>query len=311
MKTQNPWMGRVKGSAGNMTGCKIYDKNVLRAKAFEVSNPKTPAQQVQRSFFKSLAAICATFNEDELRFLFPQKPKSMSRRNALSKQLAEDVILVDGEKVLDFASIDTLGNAPTMDFGTTECVNDGTNITVTLDPVVSGNETYGDYVFVAALVNVTKGKITMPLVGETIETGVLEITLPDGWESADEVNAIPLMTNIKGDAAPTGYGTMYVTKRPGHKGPAPEPPFNGVTIQCTGLNAWDTFSLDISGTSASGGTPTSLVNDGNVICSGFNETSENVFTGSFVEAVDASASSTLVVTMPDESEITLQVVFAD
>ena len=39
MKVQNPIIGRARGSAGGMTFCKNYDKNVARAKAFEVSNP--------------------------------------------------------------------------------------------------------------------------------------------------------------------------------------------------------------------------------------------------------------------------------
>ena len=47
-KVQNPIIGRAKGSAGGMTFSKNYDKNVMRAKAFEVNNPNTQAQQTQR-----------------------------------------------------------------------------------------------------------------------------------------------------------------------------------------------------------------------------------------------------------------------
>ena len=88
MKVQNPIIGRSRGSAGGMTFCKNYDKNVARAKAFEVSNPNTPAQQNQRTFFKGVSVVTSMFTPDELRTLFPQKPKAMSRRNALSKQIA-------------------------------------------------------------------------------------------------------------------------------------------------------------------------------------------------------------------------------
>ena len=79
MKTQNPWMGRMKGSAGSMTGCKVYDKNVMRAKAFEVNNPKTQAQQTERGFFAQLIAAVATLSDAQLRTLYPQKPKTKSR----------------------------------------------------------------------------------------------------------------------------------------------------------------------------------------------------------------------------------------
>jgi hypothetical protein len=107
MKIQSPWMGRIKGSAGNMTGCKVHDKNVMRAKAFEVNNPNTAAQQVQRSYFADLTKLVAGFTPDQLRTLFPSKPKAMSRRNALAKQLAEYNSMDGTAKVIDFNSIDT------------------------------------------------------------------------------------------------------------------------------------------------------------------------------------------------------------
>lgn len=109
MKTQNPWIGRVRGSAGNMTGCKVYDKNVLRAKAFEVSNPNTAAQQTQRNFFKQVSGIASTVSEEELRSLFGMKPKAMSRRNMLSKQIAAATAVVDGVKIVDFSKIEAIG----------------------------------------------------------------------------------------------------------------------------------------------------------------------------------------------------------
>lgn len=112
MKTQNPWMGRMKGSAGNLTGTKIYDKNVMRAKAFEVSNPNTQAQQTERGFFAQLMAAVATLSEDQLRTLYPQKPKTKSRRNMLTTQLSS-AFSVDGTtKSLDFANVAQFGNGP-------------------------------------------------------------------------------------------------------------------------------------------------------------------------------------------------------
>lgn len=215
MKTQNPWMGRFRGSAGNMTGCKVYDKNVLRAKAFEVSNPNTPAQQVQRSFFKDLSQLVASFSVDELRTLFGQKPKAMSRRNALARQLAEDRTTDDGEKVLDFANMNTLGNASTMDFGTTTCAFSGNNIAVELDASVKANTTINDNYFIAAIVNDTKGEIHMSITSGVVSTGTLSIAKPANWETTDTIHAIPLILDTK--SAPVGFGTLAVTKRPEKK----------------------------------------------------------------------------------------------
>lgn len=215
MKTQNPWMGRFRGSAGNMTGCKVYDKNVLRAKAFEVSNPNTPAQQVQRSFFKELSQLVASFSVDELRTLYGQKPKAMSRRNALARQLAEDWTTDNGEKVLDFANINTLGNASTMDFGTTTCAFSGNNIAVELDASVKANTTLNGNYFIAAIVNDTKGEIYMSITSGVVSTGTLSIAKPANWVTTDTIHAIPLILDTK--TAPVSFGTMAVTKRPEKK----------------------------------------------------------------------------------------------
>ena len=110
MKVQNPIIGRSRGSAGGMTFCKNYDKNVARAKAFEVSNPKTALQTNQRTFFKEVMDITKTVSDEELRSLFGIKPKAMSRRNALSKQIAAAYNVDDGQKVVDFSKLQAIGN---------------------------------------------------------------------------------------------------------------------------------------------------------------------------------------------------------
>lgn len=214
MKIQSPWMGRIKGSAGQMTGCKVYDKNVLRAKAFEVSNPNTPAQQIQRTFFASLTALCSDFSDELLRTLFPQKPKTMSRRNAITKQIAVSNTMSGGAKVIDFPSIDTLGNASVMDFGDTLCTWDGNTLDVVLDASVSSNAIYALYYWFTALVNETKKEIYVPSLFNLVTADEMIINKPANWETTDTVHAIPFITDAK--AAPTGFGTMSVTKRPAH-----------------------------------------------------------------------------------------------
>lgn len=115
MKIQSPWMGRVRGSAGNMTGSKVYDKNVMRAKAFEVSNPNTQAQQTERSFFAEVSQCVASVSEAELRSLFGVKPKGMSRRNALTKQVSEAYSIDGNSKTLDFSKLLSIGNGEKID----------------------------------------------------------------------------------------------------------------------------------------------------------------------------------------------------
>lgn len=215
MKIQSPWMGRIKGSAGNMTGCKVYDKNVMRAKAFEVSNPNTPAQQTQRNFFKELTALCTDFSEEQLRTLFPQKPKTMSRRNAIAKQISECYEINGSEKTIDYDAIDTLGNASVMDFGTTVFDWNGGAPTVTLDNSVKQLTEYANNYFFVVLVNVTKGEISMTPASAKVSVGVVSPGVPVTWASTDDINALPFITDSK--IPLVGFGTLGVTKRQAHK----------------------------------------------------------------------------------------------
>lgn len=219
MKIQSPWMGRIKGSAGNMTGCKVYDKNVMRAKAFEVSNPNTPAQQTQRAFFASLTNLCSDFSEAQLRTLFPAKPKTMSRRNAISKQIAQSNTMDGTAKVIDFEDIDTLGNASVMDFGMTTCEFSNGNINVVLDNSVKANLQYADNDFIAAIVNETKGTISLTTENGEVSDGTMICAIPSGWETTDTIHAIPFITESKNGAIATvGFGTLGVITRPARKG---------------------------------------------------------------------------------------------
>ena len=218
MKTQNPIIGRAKGSAGGMTACKVHDKNVMRAKAFEVNNPKTAAQTTQRDYFKDLSALVTSFSPEQLRTLFPNKPKAMSRRNALSKQLAEDVTIAGSVKSIDFANIDTIGNASTMDFGTTTCSQAGSTISVAIDNAVKNNAEFADQSFGVVLVNETLGAMACPTTANYVSVGTLSITAPASWLATHVMHAIPFILSKKdGKVTMVGYGTMSVTKRPARK----------------------------------------------------------------------------------------------
>lgn len=212
MKVQNPIIGRSRGSAGGMTFAKVYDKNVVRAKAFEVNNPKTTAQTTQRNYFKELSALVATFTEEQLRFLFPNKPKAMSRRNALAKQLAKYFTINAGVKSVDYATIDTIGNASTFDIvlPVTSVTEQG--ITVDCEQLlVQFPEYEKNYVCILAI-NVTKKTMSLQISENTLEGESITVEMPSGWEAADTIHAFPLVSNMV--TQPTGFGTMYVVKRP-------------------------------------------------------------------------------------------------
>jgi len=214
MKIQSPWMGRIKGSAGQMTGCKVYNKNVLRAKAFEVSNPKTPGQQTQRKFFADITALCYDFSDELLRTLFPKKPKTMSRRNAITKQIAACNTMSGSNKVIDFSAIDTLGNASVMDMGVTTCEIEDNQILVTLDANFRENNNLKEFYFFVAVINDTKKEVFIPAYFSTVGADDWSYAAPDNWLSTDSIHAIPFITDAK--TAPSDFGTISVTKRPPH-----------------------------------------------------------------------------------------------
>ena len=58
---QIPLLGRARRSAGEMTFTKWKDKNVLKNKASQVSNPNTVNQQMRRAMFAYLVAAARQF----------------------------------------------------------------------------------------------------------------------------------------------------------------------------------------------------------------------------------------------------------
>lgn len=211
-KVQNPVIGRSKGSAGGMTFSKVYDKNIMKAKAFEVNNPNTAAQQTQRNFFKTVSAQSAKLTPEMLRTIFPSMPKGMSRRNAFTKQLAANTQVVAGVKTMNLAALMSIGNAPTFDFGTTTCtISEGT-VAVGLDASLRANTEVNQNFFIVMLVNDTQNEIALGMDNAKVETGTLNITAPSGWENTDTVHAIPLITDSQ--VAITSWATLSVATRP-------------------------------------------------------------------------------------------------
>ena len=211
MKTQNPWMGRVKGTAGQMTGCKVYDKNVFRAKAFEVNNPKTNAQTTERDFFAQLMRCVAGVSEDELRALFGTKPKAMSRRNSITSQLSE-CFTIDGlQKDLDFSKAEAIGNNKRIPVAMyhTESVQQGqyeleeTAETMGLQEGSQAN-------FVMVIFNQTQGRILIVVTDMTLDSQDFEPTLY-GCAEGDDIYYYPTC-NIKGASVVSPSGSSFIIK---------------------------------------------------------------------------------------------------
>lgn len=219
----------MKGSAGSMTGCKVYDKNVMRAKAFEVSNPKTQAQQTERGFFAQLISAVATLSDAQLRTLYPQKPKTKSRRNMLSTQLSS-AFSVDGKtKSLDFANVQQFGNGAQSLCPLLKMDEHFSNGSFLLNPAWAPNFVADQTSFVLVVFHGASGAISMydippvdperPEEPEPVE--VPEYPVPDPM---DYGVCLPTLDgkDHSGDAFGT-FAVMSMHKRGGDT-PSPEPP---------------------------------------------------------------------------------------
>ena len=215
-KVQNPIIGRSRGSAGGMTFSKSLGKNIMRAKAFEVANPKTAAQTTQRNFFTQVSEMIQNFNPEQLRALFPKMPKGITRRNALFRQVSQENETVASVKKVKTTDILSLGNAPMMQMGTTTATISNGVVSVELDATLKANTDVKDNYFVVVVVNDTKAQMVFPASNEKVETGTLDVSVPTTWENTDTVHAIPLITNSL--TAFGGFGTLSISLRPERKG---------------------------------------------------------------------------------------------
>ena len=213
MKIQSPWMGRIKGSAGQMTGCKVYDKNVMRAKAFEVSNPNTPAQQTQRTFFAQLTDICSDVSNEKLRTLFPQKPKTMSRRNALSRQVAMANSTVGSVKSVDFSKINRIGNGKIMDAAMYH-VASVANSSITLEETATTLGLSADSTanFILVIFNQTKSTIIVANTNMTLSSQSVNLTTL-GCAVGDNVYVYPTVEEGGNNVYLRGFGSFIIKTR--------------------------------------------------------------------------------------------------
>ena len=208
-------LGGFKGKVGTVIGSSWNGISYMKGQAQSVRNPKTPAQMIQRTFFKEVQELTGQFTNEQLAFLFPNSPKNMTRRNALAQQLAADPIVTDNAKHVDLANLNSIGNAATAELPNVTIAASAENLTVTWD----GNSDYrtghsDEYptIFVA---NVTKKKIF--LINATVALGTsgeqsFTISLSNYGEATDTFSGFMLATGSK--VALVGFGTMGVCERP-------------------------------------------------------------------------------------------------
>ena len=212
-------LGGFKGKVGTVIGASWNGIAYMRGLAQSVKNPKTAAQLQQRAFFKEVQDLVGQLSLEQLKFLFPNSSKGMSRRNALVQQLSAEAIADENGKHVDLASIVTLGNAPTADLPdvtvSTDTVEGSDVLKMQWDTDNDWRSTHADEYPTIFVANVTKKKIF--LVNSTAVVGAsgeacFTVPLAAYGESADEFSGFMLSSGKK--IVLVGFGTMGVCERP-------------------------------------------------------------------------------------------------
>ena len=207
-------LGGFKGKVGTVIGSSWNGISYMKGQAQSVRNPKTPAQMIQRDFFKEVQELAGQLSNEQLAFLFPQTPKNMTRRNALAQQLAADPIVTDDAKHVDLANITTLGNAPTADLPDVAITAAGENLTISWDGSNDYRAAHYDEFPTVFVINVTKKKVY--LVNSTVAFGQsgnqsFNVGLSAYGEATDTFSGFLLST---GATSPHWHGHLCVSERP-------------------------------------------------------------------------------------------------
>ncbi|MBQ6307425.1 MAG: hypothetical protein IJK78_12760 [Bacteroidales bacterium] len=208
-------LGNFRGTVGTVVGASWNGINYMRGRAQSVKNPKTPAQMIQRDFFKEVQELAGQFTNEQLAFLFPNTPKNMTRRNALTQQLTADPIVTDDAKHVDLANLNSIGNAATADLPDVTVAVDGSNLAISWSGASDFRAEHADEYPTIFVANVTKKRIY--LVNSTAVVGAsgeqsFNVGLSTYGEAEDTFSGFMLATGSK--IVLVGFGTMAVTKRP-------------------------------------------------------------------------------------------------
>ena len=212
-------LGGFRGTVGTVVGSSwngiVYMKGLPQSQ----KDPQTAAQMRQRTFFREVQNLVGQLTAEQQRFLIPETPQGMTRRNMLAKQLAEDPVVTDDSKTVDLANLKTIGDAPTADLPdvtvTADTVEGSPVLKMQWDTENDWRSTHADEYPTIFVANVTQQKIF--LVNSTAVVGAsgeasFTVPLTAYGEATDTFSGFMLSTGAT--TAPHGFGTIGVATRP-------------------------------------------------------------------------------------------------
>ena len=215
-------LGGFRGKVGTVIGASWNGIAYMRGIPQSQKDPKTNAQLAHRAFFREVQDLVGQLSYEQLRFLFPNPEKQMSRRNAMVKQLSSEKVIEDGAMHVDLANLGTIGNAPTADLPDVTVTASRSNLTITWDTENAWRSAHANEYPTICIFNVTQRKIF--LVHSTVTIGASgEQSFTSEFAAygigSDEYAGIMLSTGKK--IPLVGFGTLGVVTRPARQGRNP------------------------------------------------------------------------------------------
>ena len=223
-------LGGFRGKVGTVVGSYWNGIFYMKALPQNYRKGKSGSQKMQQGYFKELVTLAMSLSNEDLEFIYPKKPKGMTRRNLLVKQLASYVAVVDKSKAVDLDSLATLGNAPTTDLPAVSVAANRTVLQISWDGAVAANRTVlqiswdgvtyyrdqhpDDYpvILVANIKQQQLFLVASPVMMKPSGKQSFEVDLKPYGRERDEFSGFMFATGQRGSKV--GFGTLAVTKRP-------------------------------------------------------------------------------------------------
>ena len=170
---------------------------------------------MQQGYFKELVTLAMSLSNEDLEFIYPRKPKGMTRRNLLVKQLASYAVLVDKSKTVDLDSLTSLGNAPVTDLPAVTVAANRTVLQISWEDVTYYRDQHPEDYPVILVANITQQQLFLvasPVMMKSSGKQSFDIDLKPYGRERDKFSGFMFATGQGG--AKVGFGTLGVTKRP-------------------------------------------------------------------------------------------------
>ena len=207
-------LGGFRGKVGTVVGS--YWNGIFYMKALPQYYKKgRSGSKIQQGYFKELITLAMSLSNEDLEFIYPRKPKGMTRRNLLVKQLASYAVLVDKSKTVDLDSLTTLGNAPMTDLPAVTVAANRTVLQISWDGVTYYRDQHPEDYPVILVANITQQQLFLvasPVMMKSSGKQSFEVDLKPYGRERDNFSGFMFATG-QGRPSKVGFGTLGVTKR--------------------------------------------------------------------------------------------------